>query len=367
MNEHGITRENLLRSLPVSLAGDPSLSALADSISGLLAQQNGEINRLSIYPHIDTLDEALLDILAHDFKVDWWDSDYTLEEKRRTLQSSWQVHKTLGTKAAVEKAVSAIYPNTTVTEWFEYDGEPYHFRVTARLADGAWDPGKHKQLKQWMQYYKNLRSWMDSIAYQIPPAVLKNHQALYLTSLTILVNVNNLGIEQILLNGKRVLDGTWLLSPVFAKGTALSGFAWGMSVKTQSRLLASLYFRVQAATAGTAAAEFVCCARVKDPQSAQFTSFKWIESTATKSQTSAAMCLRFRMATSGAASANLQCRTSAKTVLDLRQENFASGSGTRNTYSISAGATEQAHRKLNGAFLLDGSKNLLYGTTRSDL
>ena len=129
---HGFTKENLLRSLPPGLANDPRMVALAEAIAGLLVQQKEETGRLSIYPQIGKLDEALLDILAHDFKVDWWDSDYTLTEKRRTLQTSWQVHKTLGTKAAVQKAITAIFPNTTIEEWFEYGGQPYPVPTTAR-------------------------------------------------------------------------------------------------------------------------------------------------------------------------------------------------------------------------------------------
>ena len=120
MNNHGLTPENLLASLPQALQGDDSIVALAQAISSVLSDRIEEINHLRIYPAIDQLDEPLLDILAHDFKVDWWDADYTLEEKRRTLKDSWRVHKLMGTNAAVETAISAIYPNTKVLEWFEY-------------------------------------------------------------------------------------------------------------------------------------------------------------------------------------------------------------------------------------------------------
>ncbi|NCE66053.1 phage tail protein I, partial [Pseudoflavonifractor sp. 524-17] len=60
--------------------------ALAQAIAELLARRKEEIDRLLIYPAIDRLDEPLLDILARDFKVDWWDADYSVEEKRRTLK-----------------------------------------------------------------------------------------------------------------------------------------------------------------------------------------------------------------------------------------------------------------------------------------
>ena len=128
---HALTAENLLRALPEVLRNDESMAALAASVAQVLAQRPEEIQRLAIYPRIDELPEELLDILAYDFKVDWWDADYTLEEKRRTLKDSWRVHRMLGTKAAVELAISAIFPEVRVSEWFEYGGRPHHFRVAS--------------------------------------------------------------------------------------------------------------------------------------------------------------------------------------------------------------------------------------------
>ena len=101
---HALTAENLLRALPEVLRNDESMAALAASVAQVLARRPEEIQRLAIYPRIDEIPEELLDILAYDFKVDWWDADYTLEEKRRTLKDSWRVHRMLGTKAAVELA-----------------------------------------------------------------------------------------------------------------------------------------------------------------------------------------------------------------------------------------------------------------------
>lgn len=71
MNSHGLTRENLVATLPPALQKDPSAVALAEAMADLLARRRSEIERLRIYPVIDRLDEQLLDILAYDFKVDW--------------------------------------------------------------------------------------------------------------------------------------------------------------------------------------------------------------------------------------------------------------------------------------------------------
>ncbi len=172
---HSLTTENILSSFPIALRGDPSSSALANVTARLLARRPEEIDSLLIYPAIDRLDEQLLDILAYDFKVDWWDADYTADEKRRTLKDSWRVHKLLGTKAAVEMAISAIYPRTTVLEWWEYGGEPYHFRLDINITNDSIDSAKQRRVLERLNYYKSLRSHNDGVTYfvEAQPAIAK--------------------------------------------------------------------------------------------------------------------------------------------------------------------------------------------------
>ena len=72
MNDtHGLTVENLLRTLPDVLKNDESMAALAAAIAQVLSARPSEIRNLMIYPRIEELPEDLLDILAYDFKVDW--------------------------------------------------------------------------------------------------------------------------------------------------------------------------------------------------------------------------------------------------------------------------------------------------------
>lgn len=165
MNSGGLTKENLLFTFPVGLRENKSIAALGDVTADALAKRPAEIGLLSIYARIDELPEDLLDILAYDFKVDWWDAQYSIEEKRRTLKDSWRVHKILGTKAAVETAISAIYPNTRVEEWWEYGGEPYHFRVWINLTDDDVDSERMRRVLGRMNFYKSLRSHNDEVFY----------------------------------------------------------------------------------------------------------------------------------------------------------------------------------------------------------
>jgi len=176
-NTHGLTKENLLSVFPVGLRKSQKIAALGDVTAEVLARRPAEISCLSLYPRIDQLPEKLLDILARDFKVDWWDANYTLEEKRRTLKSSWRVHKHLGTKAAVDEAISAVYPNSCAKPWFEYDGgEPYHFRFEINASESTANLEKQARVLDLARYYQSLRDHLDEIRYTVEakrPAVLR--------------------------------------------------------------------------------------------------------------------------------------------------------------------------------------------------
>ena len=165
----GITKENLLLIVPPALTHDPAMMARAAADAEAMAARLAEIDRVRIISNIDGLNETVLDILARDFKVDWYDPNYSLEEKRRTVKSSWRVHKTLGTKAAVETAIRAIYPLTTVEEWFEYGGEPYHFRLDINITNDHIDSDKQRRVLERLNFYKSLRSHNDGVRYFLVP------------------------------------------------------------------------------------------------------------------------------------------------------------------------------------------------------
>jgi len=173
-NSHGLTRGNILATLPVALQQDPSMVALADSIADVLANRPAEIDLLRIYSRIDELDEPLLDILAYDFHVDWWDADYSIEQKRQTLKDSWRIHRMLGTPAAVKLGISAVYPSASAEEWFEYGGTPFCFRLTVDGNAGA-DSEKLQRALARLGYYKSLRSHLEGIitTTTIPEAEIK--------------------------------------------------------------------------------------------------------------------------------------------------------------------------------------------------
>lgn len=167
MNNHGITPDNLLRTFPEVLKNDKKLLALAKTVAKLLSLRVNEIDKLQIYTQIDNLPEDLVDILASDFKVDWYGYNYDLEVKRGQLKDSFIVHRFLGTKNAMEKAMGDLYPGTQVEEWFDYDGDPFYFRILLDVTDQKVNIS-HDELLRTINMFKPIRSHLqdDTVIYR---------------------------------------------------------------------------------------------------------------------------------------------------------------------------------------------------------
>lgn len=158
-----ITKENLLSTLPLFLASDKKQLALAIATAEELERLYQNNDLLSIYTKIDSLSEELLDILAYDFKVDWWDRNYSLQEKRETFKGCWKVRKALGTPTAVSTAVSAVYKDVRVIEWWQYGGNPYRFKLLIDTGTTLLDCQKLDDVIDRIRFYKNLRSKVEKI------------------------------------------------------------------------------------------------------------------------------------------------------------------------------------------------------------
>lgn len=164
-NGHGLIAENFHEALPQVLKRDESTDALAAAASQILEEHAAELRTVALYPLIDSLPEGLLDILARDFKVDWYDYAQSLEAKRNTIKTHWSVHRRLGTVGAVRTAIKAIHPQVIIQEWFDYGGDPFHFKLHVKTSDNEINPELDARLLQALNYYKPVRAILDSINY----------------------------------------------------------------------------------------------------------------------------------------------------------------------------------------------------------
>lgn len=167
-NSYGLTVDNMLTTLPLVLQNSSKMRTIATSIAMLLESRTEEINKIKLYAAIDSLPEPLLDILAYDFKVDWYDSNYNLESKRAILKSNFDVHRRLGTKGAFLEALRNVYPDSDVEEWFEYGGKPFYFRIILDVSKQN-EAINHTDIVRKVEPFKRLTARLETavISYKI--------------------------------------------------------------------------------------------------------------------------------------------------------------------------------------------------------
>lgn len=115
---------------------------------------------------IDHVDERLLNLLAEHFHLlddEGWSLAKDNKEKREILKSSIEIHRLKGTKYAVERVLRLLNIDGKINEWFEYNGRPFNFKVLLNIINGYISEVKIKKLKELINEYKNVRSWMELI------------------------------------------------------------------------------------------------------------------------------------------------------------------------------------------------------------
>ena len=125
----GLTAKNMTRMLPTPMKRDDGTAAMAQVAAEELERRGIESGLPRLWGRFDDMAGDLLDILAEDLGLTWYDSDAPAAVKRELLKNSGQVFRRLGTKWAVENVIGTYFGEGFVREWFEYDGEPGHFRV----------------------------------------------------------------------------------------------------------------------------------------------------------------------------------------------------------------------------------------------
>lgn len=151
--------------LPEALKKDPKMVALANATAATLLDTSGIIDNVLIYSRFDELPEELVDILAYDLHVDWYDYNYPLEAKRDLVKNSVKVHKKMGTKYAIETALGSLFPESEVEEWFQYEGEPGHFHIVLDVTNQRIT-ADYAAIIRAVKMYKRLSAHMDELTYQ---------------------------------------------------------------------------------------------------------------------------------------------------------------------------------------------------------
>ena len=120
--------------LPANLASQVETKAFAYAVGRQIEKLCAYSDAARTYAAIATMPEWLLDYMAVELRTPSYDENYSIKTKRALIEGSLLFYTQMGTPAAVNRIIETIFETGYIEEWYEYDGDPHHFR--AYVGDG---------------------------------------------------------------------------------------------------------------------------------------------------------------------------------------------------------------------------------------
>lgn len=147
--------------LPLFMREDKNFKAICRALEGEFKLLYEQTNLIKLYANIDNLPEEILDELAWQFNAIEYNKSYSIDVKRELIKTCLSTHHRRGTVAAVEEIAAKIFGNATVSEWFEYGGEPFHFKVYT--ANVSTSDEMITEFNRVIKQTQNIRSHLEEV------------------------------------------------------------------------------------------------------------------------------------------------------------------------------------------------------------
>ena len=154
----------LEKTIPDSIRRDETVRNICAAIRGEMEAVSRCTGYCLLLPRIDEMSESLIDELAWQYHVDFYDQSLPISQKREMVKLALENHRKKGTAAVIQNIVAIIMKEGYVEEWYEYGGEPYHFRVIL-IAGPMTDTETLDKLMRAINEAKNVRSWLDYVQF----------------------------------------------------------------------------------------------------------------------------------------------------------------------------------------------------------
>lgn len=118
---------------PQSILTDLNIQALIYALDPEIKAITDETMKPALLSQVNSLDDDILAHLSWQNHVDFYDLAATSSMKRETVGNALKLHMKKGTVWAIKEALRQLDIEAEIIPWWEYDGEPYTFKVKAAV------------------------------------------------------------------------------------------------------------------------------------------------------------------------------------------------------------------------------------------
>ena len=122
-------------------------------------------DRISIFSNLDNLPEELLDYLAVEWRIPYYNNDMDVGTKRSLLRPGFAWCMSAGTVKGMEELLAMLFDSGSITEWYDFeDGEKTPGLFDILVFDMHVPKETYEEFERVLRKVKNLRSHLRQIA-----------------------------------------------------------------------------------------------------------------------------------------------------------------------------------------------------------
>lgn len=128
--------------LPESFTRQPQVRALSYALKRAYQRLCTYQDGIYVFACIDRAREDVLDLLAVELRVRYYQDDFPIDKKRALIKSAIFVSLKDGTKYAVDSVLDTSLEGGMAVEWYEYGGDPGCFKLDVDIDNNNIDVDK---------------------------------------------------------------------------------------------------------------------------------------------------------------------------------------------------------------------------------
>ena len=163
--------------LPENLASQTEVQAIAYALGRQITAICAYADSARVYAAVSQIPENVLDVLAAELRTPAYDESYSISVKRTLVEGTLTFYMKMGTPYAVNKIIEAIFETGYIKEWFDYSGEPYHFK--AYTTNPAITQDDVAEFTRVLSTVKRLSAWLDEIILDLSTEVMNFYIGLW--------------------------------------------------------------------------------------------------------------------------------------------------------------------------------------------
>lgn len=122
------------------------------------------IDNANFTVNIDNVSEKIIDYLACEYRTPYYDEALDLKTKRNLVKSTMLTYQKIGTTNIIKEYLNTLNEEADVVEWYDYDGNPYNFKIFLNISDNKEvDEKLLTDIKNKIEKIKNVRSSLEAI------------------------------------------------------------------------------------------------------------------------------------------------------------------------------------------------------------